>query len=139
MDRGEFTIVGGASRDEIAAWFLEGSRFQVSERVGTALIVLAVPAYYFLGKFGFFSFSNSESMLPSILARLILTLAAIKLLQRKSDRDWIFLYVMAFFQILLAAGLSISAMYLGAFVAFTFFMVATIILFEMRKTERSLN
>ncbi|MDI1241017.1 MAG: DUF3488 and transglutaminase-like domain-containing protein, partial [bacterium] len=63
----------------------------------------------------------------------------IKLLQRKSDRDWIFLYIMAFFQVLLAAGLSISAMYLGAFVAFTFFMVATIILFEMRKTERSVE
>lgn len=123
----------------IAAWFLEGSRFQVSERIGTALIVLAVPAYYFLGRSGFFSFANAESMLPSILARLILTLSGIKLLQRKSDRDWIFLYIMAFFQVLLAAGLSISAMYLAAFVAFTFFMVATIILFEMRKTERAVE
>jgi transglutaminase-like putative cysteine protease len=61
------------------------------------------------------------------------------LLQRKSDRDWIFLYIMAFFQVLLAAGLSISALYLAAFVAFTFFMVATIILFEMRKTERAVE
>ena len=44
---------------------------------------------------------------------------------------------MAFFQVLLAAALSISAMYLASFVAFSFFMVSTIILFEMRKTERS--
>ncbi|MEQ1761959.1 MAG: DUF3488 and transglutaminase-like domain-containing protein [Pyrinomonadaceae bacterium] len=138
---GAFTIIGAGLfiATMIAAWFLEGSRFQVSERIGTALIVLAVPAYYFLGKSGFFSFANSESMLPSILARLILTLSGIKLLQRKSDRDWIFLYIMAFFQVLLAAGLSISVMYLAAFVAFTFFMVATIILFEMRKTERSVE
>ena len=138
---GAFTTVGAGLflLAMVGAWFLEGSRFQVSERIGTALIVLAVPAYYFLGKSGFFSFANSESMLPSILARLILTLSAIKLLQRKSDRDWIFLYIMAFFQVLLAAGLSISAMYLAAFVAFTFFMVATIILFEMRKTERSVE
>jgi hypothetical protein len=28
-----------------AAWFLEGSRWQISERLGTALIVLAVPVY----------------------------------------------------------------------------------------------
>ncbi|MEO5860638.1 MAG: DUF3488 and transglutaminase-like domain-containing protein [Pyrinomonadaceae bacterium] len=138
---GAFTMFGAGLFLSImvAAWFLEGSRFQVSERIGTALIVLAVPAYYFLGRSGFFSFANAESMLPSILARLILTLSAIKLLQRKSDRDWIFLYIMAFFEVLLAAGLSISAMYLGAFVAFTFFMVATIILFEMRKTERSVE
>ncbi|HQU94086.1 MAG TPA: DUF3488 and transglutaminase-like domain-containing protein, partial [Pyrinomonadaceae bacterium] len=138
---GAFTMVGAGLFivTMIAAWFLEGSRFQVSERIGTALIVLAVPAYYFLGRSGFFSFANAESMLPSILARLILTLSGIKLLQRKSDRDWIFLFIMAFFQVLLAAGLSISAMYLAAFVAFTFFMVATIILFEMRKTERAVE
>ena len=138
---GAFTFVGAGlfMATMIAAWFLEGSRFQVSERIGTALIVLAVPVYYFLGRSGVFSFANAESMLPSILARLILTLAGIKLLQRKSDRDWIFLYIMAFFQVLLAAGLSISALYLAAFVAFTFCMVATIILFEMRKTERSVE
>jgi transglutaminase-like putative cysteine protease len=121
----------------IAAWFLEGSRWQISERLGTALIVLAVPAYYVLWRIGFFSFANAESMLPGILARLILSLSAIKLLQRKSDRDWIFLYIMAFFQVLLAAGLSISALYLFAFVSFVFFMVCTIILFEMRKTNRT--
>ena len=138
---GAFTLVGAGLfiATMIGAWFLEGSRFQISERIGTALIVLAVPAYYFLGKFGYFSFTNSESMLPSILARLILTLSAIKLLQRKSDRDWMFLYIMTFFEVLLAAGLSISAVYLATFVAFTFFMVATIILFEMRKTERSVE
>jgi len=138
---GAFGTIGGSLfvGGMIAAWFLEGSRFQVSERIGTALIVLALPVYYFLAKLGFFSFSTSESMLPSILARLILTLSAIKLLQRKSDRDWIFLYVMAFFQVLLAAGLSISALYVAAFVAFTFFMVSTIILFEMRKTARAVE
>ncbi|HEX6280067.1 MAG TPA: DUF3488 and transglutaminase-like domain-containing protein [Pyrinomonadaceae bacterium] len=123
----------------VGAWFLEGSRFQVTERIGTALIVLAVPLYYLLWRGGLFNFTTAESVLPSVLARLILTLSAIKLLQKKSDRDWIFLYIMAFFQVLLAAGLSISAMYLVSFVAFVFFMVSTIILFEMRKTERAVE
>lgn len=138
---GAFSIVGAALfvLAMVAAWFLEGSRYQISERVGTALIVLAIPAFYLLGRSGAFSFSTSEAMLPSLLARLILTLTAIKLLQRKSDRDWIFLYIMAFFQVLLAAGLSISALYLASFIAFTFFMVSAIILFEMRKTERSVK
>ena len=123
----------------IASWFLEGSKLQVSERLGTALIVLAVPLYYLLWRGGVFYFESAEAVLPSVLARLILTLSAIKLLQRKSDRDWIFLYIMAFFQVLLAAGLSISALYLVAFVAFVFFMVSTISLFEMRKTERAVE
>jgi transglutaminase-like putative cysteine protease len=136
---GAFGIVGAVFfvTAMIASWFLEGSKLQVSERAGTVLIVLAVPLYYLLWRGGVFSFESAEAVLPSVLARLILTLSAIKLLQKKSDRDWIFLYIMAFFQVLLAAGLSISALYLVAFVAFVFFMVSTIILFEMRKTERA--
>ena len=118
----------------VAAWYLEGGKWQISERLGTALIVLAVPIYYGLWQIGFFSFSNAEAVLPGVLARLILTLSAIKLLQQKSDRDWMFLYIMAFFQVLLAAGLSISALYFGAFLLFFFCIVATIIVFEMRKT-----
>ena len=43
---------------------------------------------------------------------------------------------MAFFEVLLAAGLSISAMYLASFVTYVFVMVCTIIVFEIRKTTR---
>src|SRR5688500_2505141 len=98
----------------IAGWFLERSRYQVSERLGTVLIVLALPAFYLLMRVGFFHSGTSESEIPGILARLIVTLSAIKLLQHKSDRDWIFLYIMSFFQVLLAAGLSISALYFAS-------------------------
>ena len=138
---GAFGIVGASLfiGAMVAAWFIEGSRFQISERIGTALIVLAVPLYYLLWRMGYFTFVSQEALLPGILARLILSLSAIKLLQKKNDRDWIFLYIMAFFQLLLAAGLSISALYLFAFITFVFFMVATIILFEMRKTDRSVS
>jgi protein-glutamine gamma-glutamyltransferase len=138
---GAFGMAGAACfvAAMVGAWFIEGSRFQISERVGTLLIVLAVPIYYGLWRIGYFTFVSQEAMLPGILARLILSLSAIKLLQRKSDRDWIFLYIMAFFQVLLAAGLSISALYLFAFITFVFFMVAAIIVFEMRKTDRSVS
>ncbi len=118
------------------AWFLEDSRWQISERLGTVLIVLTLPVYYLLWRYRFFDFSNSESMLPGILARLILSLTAIKLLQKKSDRDWMFLYVMSFFELLLGAGLSISIGYFLAFAAYVFVMIATIILFEIRKADR---
>ncbi|HJS52269.1 MAG TPA: DUF3488 and transglutaminase-like domain-containing protein [Pyrinomonadaceae bacterium] len=120
----------------IAAWFLEDSRWQISERIGTGLIVVALPVYYLLGRYQVFELSISESMLPGILARLILSLTAIKLLQRKSDRDWIFLYLMSFFELLLAAGLSISFGYVLAFAAYVFTITCTIILFEIRKTDR---
>ena len=79
----------------VGAWFLEGSRFQINDRIGTVLIVFTLPVYYFFWKAGLFQFATSEATLAGILARLILTLTVIKLLQKKSDRDWIFLYMMA--------------------------------------------
>lgn len=117
----------------VAAWFLEGSKWQISERLGTVLIVLALPVFYAGLKYQFFGLSDTAAMLAGILARLILSLTAIKMLQKKSDRDWIFLYLMSFFEVLLAAGLSISALYLVSFVVYIFIMVCTIILFEIKK------
>ena len=119
----------------IAGWFLEDTRWQIRERLGTVLIVAALPIYFGLYKAGYFSFSSSDAILPGVLARLIVSLSAVKILQRKSDRDWIFLYVMSFFQVLLAAGLSISALYFVTFLGYLFVMVCTVVLFEIRKTK----
>jgi hypothetical protein len=120
----------------VLAWKFEGSRWQITERVGTALVVLSLPFYYLLWRFRFFDLSNTETALPGILARLILTLTCIKLLQKKSDRDWMFLFLMAFFEVLLAAGLSISIGYFVSFVLFVFVMASAIILFQIRKASR---
>lgn len=135
---GSFAIIATVAFTGVMAfaWMLEDTRFQISERVGTSLIVLAIPVYYLLAQYRFFDLSSEQSALPALLARMILSLTAIKLLQRKSDRDWIFLYLMSFFQLLLAAGLSISVGYLLAFALFVFVMASTIVVFEIRKTQR---
>ncbi|MEP6849145.1 MAG: DUF3488 domain-containing protein, partial [Acidobacteriota bacterium] len=119
------------------AWLLEGTRWQISEKSGTVLIVFALPLFYFLWKLKYFGTSNTETLLPAILARMVLFLSAIKLLQKKSERDWIFLYLMSFFEVLLAAGLSISALYLGSFVLYLLTIVCAVIAFEMRKTAKA--
>jgi transglutaminase-like putative cysteine protease len=122
----------------ILAWFLEDSRWQISERLGTVLIVLAMPAFFLGWKYQFVNFASSGTMLAGILGRLILALSAIKLLQTKSDRDWIFLYLMAFFEVLLAAGLSISAFYLGSFLLYLLVTVCAVITFEIRKASAAI-
>jgi len=123
----------------VAAWFLEGSRWQISEKVGTALIVLALPVFYLGWRQQIFTPTGGETWIAGVLARMILALSAIKLLQKKGDRDWVFLYLMAFFEVLLAAGLSISALYLGSFLIYLLVMVCAIIAFEIRKTSRSVE
>jgi transglutaminase-like putative cysteine protease len=132
---GVFGVLGTAAFAGlvVAAWFLEGSLWQLSERMGTALIVLALPAFYLFWKLHFFSFSRPDTLLPEVLPRLILSLTPIKQHQQKGDRDWIFLYLMAFFEVLLGAGLSISALYLASFILYLLVMVCAVIAFEIRK------
>ena len=123
----------------ITAWFLEDSRWYISERVGTALIVLVVPLFYIGWKFRIFGGGATEIVVAGLLARLILMLSAIKLLQRKSDRDWVFLYLISFFEVLLAAGLSISPLYLASFVLYLLVTICAIVSFEIRKTSNIVN
>ncbi len=118
------------------AWLLEDTGWQIGERAGTALIVLALPVFFALWNGGILSPSGGETWIAGLLARMILCLTAVKLLQKKSDRDWIFLYLMAFFEVLLAAGLSISGLYFIAFLVYLLAMVCAIIAFEIRKTAR---
>ena len=123
----------------IAAWHLEGSRWQISEKLGTVLIVLALPVFYLGWRFQIISISGGETAVAGILAQMILSLTAIKIMQKKSDRDWIFLYLMSFFEVLLAAGLSISALYLATFIAYLLVMVCAVSAFEIRKTSRAVE
>ena len=123
----------------VSAWFLEDSKWQISEKLGTTLIVLALPVFYFVWRFQIISLYGNEAAIAGILARMILSLTAVKLLQKKSDRDWIFLYLMSFFEVLLAAGLSISALYLVTFLTYLLVMVCAVIAFEIRKTSRAVE
>lgn len=120
----------------IGAWFLENSKWQISERFGTILIVFIVPLFYFGWKNRFFGSGSTTSNIAGTLAGMILILAAIKLLQKKSDKDWIFLYLISFFEVLLAAGLSISPLYLASFILYLLVSICAVILFEIRKTSR---
>jgi transglutaminase-like putative cysteine protease len=123
----------------IAAWFLEGSRWQISDRLGTVSIFIVVPLFYIDRKYQITSFSENVTDLAAMLAKMILVLTAIKLLQRKAERDWLFLYLMAFFEVLLAAGLSISPLYLASLILYLLVTICAIVTFEIRKTSASIN
>lgn len=120
----------------VSAWFLEDSRRQISDRIGTGLMFFVVPLFYIDWKYKITGFGTSETAIVSILAKLILLLAAIKLFQKKGDRDWMFLYLMSFFEVLLAAGVSISPLFLGSLILYLLVTLCAVIVFEIRKTSR---
>lgn len=123
----------------IFSWFLEDSRWQIPERIGTALIFIIVPLFYISQKDQIIGFGASVFDITAMLAQMILVLAVIKLLQRKAGRDWLFLYLMSFFEVLLAAGLSISPFYLISLIFYLLVTICAIVTFEIRKTYGAVN
>lgn len=70
------------------------------------------------------------------LVHIALFASALKLLQPKRDRDWVFLYVIAFFEMLLSAGLTFNATFVGSLVMFLFCFISTLAAFEIRRSQR---
>ena len=95
------------------AWFIEDTKWQIGSRTGLALIFIILPLFYLDWKYQFIGSVGTGILAAESLGKLILFLCAVKLLQNKSDRDWIFVYLIAFFEVLLAAGLSISPALFG--------------------------
>jgi hypothetical protein len=129
----------------VVAWKFEGTRWQFSERVALIIILAALPLFYldwrFLSVFldikllegGPAARAGSE---VTLLAHLILFLPADKLLQRKGDRDSFFLYLISFFEVLLAAGLSADPVFLATLVLYLLCVLTTIVAFEIQKARR---
>ncbi|MDQ3819805.1 MAG: DUF3488 and transglutaminase-like domain-containing protein [Acidobacteriota bacterium] len=122
----------------VVAWRLESTKWQLSERVGLIIELLSMPLFYL--DWRFLSGGGAiERVGVSALAHLIVFLSAVKLLQVKSDRDWVFLYLISFFEVLLSAGLSLSPLFLLTLSLYSLFALGTILAFEIRKARRSVK
>jgi transglutaminase-like putative cysteine protease len=122
----------------VLAWKLEGTRWQLTERVGLIVVLLSLPLFYLDWRF-LSSGGATERIGVSALGHLIVFLSAVKLLQVKADRDWVFLYLISFFEVLLAAGLSLSPLFLLSLSLYMLFALSTILAFEIRKASRSVK
>ena len=120
------------------AWFIENTKWQIGSRAGLALIFVIIPLFYIDWKFQIVGSVGTGILAAGSLGKLILFLCSIKILQKKSDRDWIFIYLIAFFEVLLAAGLSISPLYLASLILYLSLTVCAFVVFEMRKTSREI-
>jgi protein-glutamine gamma-glutamyltransferase len=123
----------------VLSWKVEGSRWQLSERVGLVIVVFSIPLFFLDWKLQQQMGEPAARLGVSALAHLIAFLSAIKLLQVKSDRDWVFLYLISFFEILLAAGLSFSPVFLGTLSLYLLCALSTVIAFEIRKATRAVK
>ncbi len=122
----------------VIAWKFEGTRWQLSERVGLVIVLLSVPLFLLDWNYQKAVGEPVGRLGVTALAHLIVFLSAVKLLQLKKDRDWVFLYLISFFEVLLAAGLSFSAVFLGTLTLYLLCGLSTIIAFEIQKSRRAI-
>ena len=127
----------------IAAWKLEGTPWQLSERVALAVILVSLPLFYVDWRIltpylqiEFLENGQRAGVEVTVLGHLILFLCAVKLLQRKADRDWFFLYLTSFFVVLLAAGLSTKPVFLLTLALYLLCVLSTVVAFEIQKARR---
>jgi transglutaminase-like putative cysteine protease len=122
----------------VAAWVLEDTRWQLSERTGLIVVLLSIPLFFLDWKYQQRIGEPAGRLGVNALAHLIVFLSAVKLLQAKKDRDWVFLYLISFFEVLLAAGLSFSPVFLGTLTLYLLCGLSTIIAFEIQKSRRAI-
>lgn len=120
------------------AWSLERTRWQLSERTGLVVVLLSIPLFFLDWHYQKTIGEPAARVGVNALAHLIVFLAVVKLLQVKRDRDWVFLYLISFFEVLLAAGLSVSPVFLASLTFYLLCGLSTIIAFEIQKSKRAI-
>jgi len=121
----------------VGSWLLENTKWQLPERYGLGIVLLSIPLFYLDWQYQKVSGEPAERLGVTALAHLIVFLSAVKLLQVKKDRDWVFLYLISFFEILLAAGLSFSPVFLGTLTLYLLCGLSAVTAFEIQKARRS--
>src|SRR4029450_13911421 len=107
------------------------SQFRLREWMWRTLSIAYVPFVFLDGAF------ISNRVLA--LVHMTLFVSAAKLFQNKRDRDWVFLYLIAFFQMLLAAGLTFDTTFIASLGLFIFFFISTLAVFEIRLARREVK
>jgi hypothetical protein len=106
-------------------------RLRLREWMWRALAILYVPFVFVDAAF--------ISKRITALVHMTLFLSAAKLFQDKRDRDWVFLYTIALFQMLLAAGLTFSATFVASLIVFIFFFISALAAFEVKRERSSIK
>jgi len=120
------------------SWRAEGTRWQLSERAGLVAVIVSLPLFYLDWKLQTALGWATDPARAGVnsLAHFILFLSAVKLWQKKADRDWLFLYLISFFEVLLSAGLSLSPRFVATLALYAFCAVAAVVAFEIRRARR---
>jgi hypothetical protein len=118
----------------VIGWLVDSGRLRW--RIPQSLITWSIILYVPFAAIGWavLGFSPAVTLIYSILF-----VSSFKLLQPKQDRDWLWLYVVSFFEMLLAAGMTIDTTFFLLLIVFLFAGTSTLVSFEICRVQQSLS
>jgi len=113
----------------IASWFIDTVRLRraLPPWAWAGILLAYVPAYYLDWRF------LSHSTMTSTL-HLMLFIAALKLLTRAADRDYLYLYLLSFCALLATTTLTINLGFLSCMFLFLTSVISALVLYEMKRS-----
>jgi hypothetical protein len=136
-----FVAIAATGRIDLFSLFLFGSALAASWFIDTAALKRRLPAWLlnslvllYLPCYLIDYQILSRSFVVSTI-HLIFYVAAVKILTRSSDGDFVYLYCVSFAELLAASILTVDITFLASLLVFLFSTVSTLMLFEMRRTH----
>jgi protein-glutamine gamma-glutamyltransferase len=114
----------------VASWFLDTAqlRARTPHWVTNGIAIAYIPVFlldYLMG---------SRSLALSII-HMVFFMASLKILTLANDRDYLYMYLISFAELLAASTLTIDLFFAAAFLVYLAAAVCTLMLFEMRRSN----
>ncbi len=130
----DWVSIAGFSGVLVAAWLIDAGKLRYELSAGGAkwiaigCLPLAVAEARIFGTF------------PVVaLVHLLLIVSATKLLRRRNDRDWRWLCLVSFLEMLLAAGMTVNTTFFVLLILYLLSAISTLISFELRRAGQPFN
>jgi protein-glutamine gamma-glutamyltransferase len=115
----------------IAGWLIDNGKLRaiVTQRMANWLLVGFLPVL-------FIEWQLIELFPARVIIHFIIFASSLKLLREKTDRDWLWLYIVSFCQVLMSAGMMIGTSYLVLLIFYLFAAISTFVSYEIRRSRQ---
>lgn len=115
----------------VTGWLIDSGRLQwnLSRRMANWLMIGYLP-------FTFIEWQVLRLFPVAVIVHLIVFASSLKLLRAKTNRDWIWLFIVSFCQVLMTAGMMISTTFLLLLIFYLFAAITTFVSYEIRRSQQ---
>ncbi len=115
----------------VAGWLIDNEklRWAIPPKIANLLLLASVPVTIF-------EWQILQIMPVTVIIHFVLYVSSLKLLRTKSDRDWLWLYIVSFCQIVITSGVMIGTNYLILFILYFIAAISTFVAYEIRSSRQ---